>query len=222
MGYTSFTKQLVQKVLDRSKIESVIDLGSQNDYDIGGDKPPFISNWYASKGIKYTCIDLAGDNGALPLDLSRTLYRSFTKPANFFDLVVDAGTSEHVVQANIYEVSSFHEGHINSVYPCDVQNVEEGYYNCWLNKFNLCKEEGFIISENPKTGHWPAHGYTYVDVTTYADLSLCSGLEIIEMGEHPASGNAATGMNIWCIMRKFFPHFPTFEKFKSSVTLYKK
>src|SRR5579863_759685 len=108
MGYTSFTKQLVQKVLVRDDIQSVIDLGSQNDYEIGGDRPPFISDWYATKRINYTCIDLAGDNAALKLDLAYPF--EIHKP---YDLVVDAGTSEHVVQSDGYEKVSFHEGHIN-------------------------------------------------------------------------------------------------------------
>jgi hypothetical protein len=222
MGYTLFTKQLVQKVLVGANIQSVIDLGSCNDYDIGGDSPPFISDWYATKRINYTCIDLAGDNNALRLDLSNPLFPIGLPVADPFDLVVDAGTSEHVVQSDGYEKVSFHEGHINSVYPSSVKNIEAGYYNCWLNKFNLCKEGGYIISENPKTNNWPGHGYTYVDFNTYWQLSRVSELYIVEIGEHPASGNHIDGMNIWCIMKKVGNHFPTFEKFQSSVQVYKK
>jgi hypothetical protein len=217
MGYTSFTKQVVQKVLNNSKIGNVIDLGSQNDYGIGGDRPPFISEWYKSKGVWYSCIDLAGDNAALKLDLAYPF--EIHKP---YDLVVDAGTSEHVVQSDGYEKVSFHEGHINSVYPSLVKSIEAGYYNCWLNKFNLCKEGGYIISENPKTNNWPGHGYTYVDFNTYWQLSRVSELYIVEIGEHPASGNHIDGMNIWCIMKKVGNHFPTFEKFNSSVQTYRK
>src|ERR1700678_2702849 len=98
MGYTKFTKGLVQKVLDNNNIESVVDLGSCNDYDIGGPKPPWISDWYESKGISYTSIDLAGDNDALPLDLSRPLDLEMFSLQFPFDLVVDAGTGEHLVQ----------------------------------------------------------------------------------------------------------------------------
>ncbi len=222
MGYTSFTKQLVQKVLDSNKIESVIDLGSQNDYELPMDKPLFISDWYASKGINYTCIDLAGDNGALRLDLSNPLFPIGLSVADAVDLVVDAGTGEHLVQMEEYESVSFHEGHIHSVYPTKIKSIEQGYYNGWENKFRLCKIGGHIVSENPKQGHWPSHGYTYVDFNTYWQLSRVSGLYIVEIGEHPASGNAETGMNIWCVMKKVYDHFPTFEKFKSSVQVYQK
>jgi hypothetical protein len=217
MGYTSFTKQLVQKVLVRDDIQSVVDLGSQNDYDIGGDRPPFISDWYESKGIDYACIDLAGDNNAIPFDLAYPIGVS-----GQYDLVVDAGTGEHLVQMEEYESVSFHDGHIHSVYPTKIKSIEQGYYYGWLNKFNLCKEGGYIISENPKTGHWPDHGYTYVDFNTYWQLSRVSGFYIVEIGEHPASGNHIDGMNIWCIMKKVINDFPTFEKFQSSVQVYKK
>lgn len=222
MGYTSFTKQLVQKVLDNNKIESVVDFGSQNDYEFSSDKPPFISSWYEAKGIRYVCIDLAGDNNALRLDLSNPLFPIGLPAADPFDLVVDAGTGEHLVQMEQYESVAFHDGHIHSIYPTKIKSIEEGYYNGWLNKFNLCKLGGHIISENPKRNNWPDHGYTYVDFNTYWQLSRVSGLYIVEIGEHPASGNEVDGYNIWCIMKKVEDHFPTSEKFKSSVQVYPK
>jgi hypothetical protein len=217
MGYTTHTKQLVQKVIDNNKVESILDYGAQNDYDIGGEKPPYISAWYASKGINYTCIDLAGDNAALQLDLAYPF--EVHKP---YDLVVDAGTGEHLVQMEEYETVPFHEGHIHSVYPTKIKSIEEGYYNGWLNKFNLCKIGGHIICENPKRNNWPDHAYTYVDFNTYWQLSRVSGLYIVEIGEHPASGNTADGWEIFCIMKKIENHFPTFEKWKSSVQTYSK
>jgi hypothetical protein len=222
MGYTTFTKQLVQKVLDNNKVESVVDIGSCNDYDIGGIKPPWISDWYEGKGISYTSIDLAGDNDALPLDLSRPLDFGMFSLQFPFDLVVDGGTGEHIVQMEEYETVPFHEGHIHSVYPTKIKSIEEGYYNGWLNKFNLCKIGGHIICENPKRNNWPDHAYTYVDFNTYWQLSRVSGLYIVEIGEHPASGNSETGMNIWCIMKKVENIFPTFEDFKSKVQTYPK
>lgn len=220
MGYTTFTKQLVQSVTYNYVINSVLDLGSQNDYDIAGDKPPFISEWFKSKGIDYECIDLAGDNNAWKVDLSKPFENTRGEwngkwLYSGWDMVVDAGTSEHVVQMNGYESIPFHDGHINSIYPTEVKDVEAGYYNCWLNKFNLCKVGGFIVSENPKHGHWPDHGYHYITQEFYEQLADMVDVEIIKIGEHPASGNNETGMNIFCILRKTGDKFATQEHFWS-------
>lgn len=210
MGYTTFTKKLVQSVLDKAEVKYIIDLGSCNDYDIGGSNPPFISDWYKSKGIEYSCIDLAGDNDALEFDLSQPI-----ELIELADLIVDAGTSEHVVQMSGYESTAFHEGYINSIYPTEVKDAALGYYNCWLNKFNFCKVGGYIVSENPKTGHWKDHGYTYIDKSFYENLISISDLEIVDIGEHGAMGNWETGVNVYSVLKKTGESFPPFELFKT-------
>lgn len=189
-------------------IKYVIDLGSQNDYDIGGAKPPFISEWYKSKWIEYSCIDLAGDNDALEIDLSEIVHL-----IEVADMIVDAGTSEHVVRMKSYHSDSFHDGHINSIYPDEVLDVEEGFYNCWMNKFINCRVGGFIVSENPKHGHWPDHGYHYITQEFYHQLAEKIDAEIVEIGEHAASGNSETGMNVFCILRKTGDNFTSMENF---------
>lgn len=210
MGYTTFTKKLILTATTKTTVQSILDLGSCNDYDIGGDKPPFISKWYESIGIRYACIDLAGDNGAMKLDLSGPI----VTPQRW-DLVVDAGTSEHVVVMKGHHSVAFHEGHINSIYPTEVEDIESGYYNCWLNKFNLCRMGGVIVSENPKTEHWKDHGYTYIDQSFYDLLSVMANLEIIELGEHGAMGNWETGVNIYSILKKTGSRFPSPKQFKN-------
>lgn len=210
MGYTKFTKELVLSAIKETPVKSVLDLGSCNDYDIGGDKPPFISEWYKSMGIQYTSIDLAGDNGAKKEDLSKRI----VTPERW-DLVVDAGTSEHVVVMKGYESVSFHEGHINSIYPREVENIEQGYYNCWLNKFNLCRMGGVIVSENPKTGHWKDHGYTYLNRSFYELLSIMADVEVIQSGYHGAMENWETGVNVFSILKKMGNRFPAFEQFQT-------
>jgi hypothetical protein len=218
MGITNFSVSLLEKAVEQYRPKTVIELGSQNLYTTIEVNPPFADTWYRSNGFEeYACIDLAGDNGAITWDLSRPLPRFME-----YDLVTDFGTSEHCVQMEVFESVAFHGGHINSIYPVEIKDIEEGYYNCWLNKFNLCKTGGYIISENPKTGHWPEHGYTYVDFNTYWQLSRVSGLYIVEIGEHPASGNTTDGYNIWCIMKKVENHFPDFATFKEKVQVYSK
>lgn len=227
MGITNFSISLLEKVIKEPRHvslqhyhpKSVIELGSQNLYTTNEANPPFADVWYKANGFtEYACIDLAGDNGAIKWDLSRPLPEFMD-----YDLVTDFGSSEHIVQMRGgWRKESFHDGHIHSIYPKEIESIERGYYNCWLNKFNLCKMGGVIISENPKQKNWPEHGYTYVDFNTYWGLSRISGLYIVEIGEHPASGNAETGMNIWCIMKKVENLFPSFEQFSEKVQVYSK
>lgn len=93
---------------------------------------------------------------------------------NKFDLVTNFGTSEHVTDL----------------------------YECYKNIHNLCKLNGIIISENPKTGNWPGHGFHYLDSNFYRQLADVCGYEILELGEHPAMGNYTDGWNIYCIYIK--------------------
>jgi hypothetical protein len=216
MGYTTHEKLLVCKYA--KPWMSILDFGSQNDYSTGEDFPPFISEWFKKMECHdYTCIDLAGDNGALKIDVSYPV-----DLGRQFDLVLDIGFGEHVVRADEYYMTAFLGGHINSVYPSNIKSVKEGYYTFWLNKFNLLKDGGIMINCNPKTENWPQHCYTWVSFDTYYSLNAISGLKIIDIGEHPASGNSKDGWEIWSVMRKFENHFPTFEEFKEKVPVYSK
>lgn len=209
MGYTKFTTELIERHI--KGVKSVLDLGSQNYYVDASDTPPFVSEWYNKKGIEhYVSVDLAGDNGALKMDLAEPIYLNIV-----FDLVVDAGTSEHVVKMKDYKSVPFHDGHINSVYPVGEVDSMEGFYNCWINKYNFCNTGGKIISENPKTGNWPSHGYSYIDQNFYMQLCNLTGMEILELGEHAASSNFVDGWEIYAVLKKTRDRFIPFEDFQS-------
>jgi hypothetical protein len=237
MGITNFSISLLEKVIKEPKHKSladykptsVVELGSQNMYTGNEYQLCFADIWYKKNGFtEYRCIDLAGDNNAWRLDLSKPLPKMVTLHGDSnavtnrmeYDLVTDWGCGEHIVQAEEYKPVSFHGGHINSMYPLGVKNIEEGYYNCWLNKFNLCKNGGVIISENPKSGSWPSHGYSYLTMFFYIGLCEIADLEIIELGENAASGNNVDGWNIHCILLKTGNTFPSFEQF-SELQIYK-
>lgn len=228
MGITQLSYELLKRTkLQNMDIKSVCELGSQNDYTTNEANPPFANGLYKRLGIDhYVCVDLAGDNSAIGADLSQIFY--LTKDAIphlhselneilHFDLVTDFGTSEHVVKMKHgFTNVGFHDGQINSIYP-EVAPTEdeakEGYYNCWLNKFNLCKENGIIISENPLTKNWPLHGYSYLGVDFYDELVKASDLEIIEQGLEAAMGNTTDGWNIWSVLKKTGNKFPSFDEF---------
>jgi hypothetical protein len=94
MGYTGHTIVHISSLLNKfTEIQTVCDLGAQNNYAQPNLPAPYISEWYAKlERIKeYMCIDLNGENGAKQWDLSEPL-----KTTKKFDLVTDVGTGEHV------------------------------------------------------------------------------------------------------------------------------
>lgn len=217
MGITSFSVTLLEVAIEAVRPQTVIELGSQNLYISNDPNPPFSSSWYKEKKFsEYDSIDLAGDNNSKQFDLSYPILIN-----DKYDLVTDFGSSEHVVQMSGYTSVSFHDGYINSIYPSgEIINIDMGYYNCWLNKFNLCKVGGAIVSENPKHGHWKNHGYSYIETGFYEKLISVSDLEIVKLGEHGAMGNWETGINVYSVLKKTGEKFPTFEEF-SKLPIYK-
>lgn len=210
MGITAFDIEILTRTIARSlpRINSVCELGSQNLYIDDSPLPPFASNWYKDNGIDYASIDLGGDNNSLKYDLSYPIIYP-TK----YDLITDFGTSEHCVQMEGYQTVSFLDGHIQSIYPQKVKNIEEGYYYCWLNKHNLLKTGYYMINMNPLTGNWPGHGYSYLGELFYEELIKISGYEIIESGTHAACNNIIDGWNLYSVLRKTSDQFPSFEEF---------
>lgn len=219
MGVTSFEIKLLESVIDRYKPKSVIEFGSQTNYTTQETaRPPFMSEWFVSRGLIYVCIDLAGDNEALQFNWSYPLMLG-----TLFGLVTDFGSGEHSAQKAEYISIPFHEGYINSVYPNGQPTKEEielGFYNCWLNKHQLLEVGGIMVNANPLTGHWPEHGYSYLGENFYEELVKVAGYEIIESGINCATGNCETGKNVYSVLKKVSEKFPSFEMF-SNLPIYK-
>lgn len=220
MGITAYDIKLIERAIEaKPDIRSVIELGSQNLYLNSESKPPFASEWYENHGIKYHCIDMAGDNGAIKKDLSKIL-GLLNQPGSPVktDLVTDFGTSEHVVRVPEYQSVPFHEGHINSVYPTrhpEESEIATGFYNCWINKHDLLSPGGLMINVNPRTGNWPGHGYTYLTLEFYSKLATLMGYEILLLELHAAMGNIIDGWNVVCILKKVNDGpFISFEEFQ--------
>lgn len=209
MGYTSYEIELIGKYIKPGM--SVLDYGSQNLYTTMQKDPPFVDVWYKSLGVTdYTCVDLAGDNNALKLDVSYAVDMK-----RDFDMVVDAGTGEHVVQMEGYESVAFHDGHINSIYPKGVKDKLRGFYNFWVNKHTACKIGGHIISINPESGSWPEHGYHWLKRDFYIWLTNHAGYELLFLDRHAAMGNEKDGWNVVSVLRKIGHRFPLFETFST-------
>jgi hypothetical protein len=183
MGVTSFSMKLIEKYLPQAG-DTVIELGAQNNYVQPHLPAPYMREWYEGSMLNYISIDLTGEDSSIQLDLSKPLPDNLL---GFSDLVTDFGTSEHVGE------------------------TIEDYYQCWLNKWNLCKDGGYIISENPMTGNWPGHGKHYLGQNFYTKLSNYLG--VVDEGTHPAMSNTTDGWNVWGVIQKR-GDFPTFDQFK--------
>ncbi|HYG49276.1 MAG TPA: hypothetical protein VD905_00160, partial [Flavobacteriales bacterium] len=167
---------------------------------------PYANEYYNAKGLKYACIDLNEENHAFKIDLSKpftgkihlndgSAYSPEGENEMLFDLITDYGTSEHVGKDGKHNI--------------------EAYYNCWKTKYDLLKVGGVMISENPKTGNWPGHGFNYVDKNFYLRLCGFLGFDLITLEEHPAMGNTTDGWNVVCVFVKRRPDFITLEEFKT-------
>lgn len=173
MGVTSKSFTRINRLLNSVTIQSVLDLGAQNDYRdemIRSGRCPFMSEWWKARGVNYVAIDLSGENGSYKMDLSTILPGSFGK----FDLVCDFGTSEHV--ANLY--------------------------NCLWNIHSFCKVGGHIIRENPEVGSWPGHGLHYITENFNHEFASAMDYKVIESGREAAMGNDTDGWNIFSVMQK--------------------
>lgn len=209
MGYTLFTKELVEKVIKDYNPKSVIDLGAQNDFSGPNLPAPYISEWYKEIGIeRYMCIDLNGENFAYKLDLSKYLPVDFINfigtlsngdPFLFsreVDLVGDVGTIEHIGRDGKFDW--------------------EASYICWCNKWNLLKKGGIMVNENPKTQSWVGHGFAYFTKEFYLEMeAMYPWFRIIELGEHAACHNYKDGWNIYCVLQKTSNICISFEQFKT-------
>jgi hypothetical protein len=94
--------------------------------------------------------------------------------AQQYDLVTDFGTSEHVANLDM----------------------------AWLNKYKLCIDGGYIISENPMDGHWHDHCIHYMTLDKVREYGKKLSLEPIAIGISYAMDNYDSGGNVWSIFKK--------------------
>lgn len=202
MGITSFGISLIEDCLKIKDIKNVIELGAQNLYNQDKFPPPFAHEYYNVVGIEYTCIDLNKQNNCLEIDLSKPF--EITKQ---YDLVTDFGTSEHVGNTDFCDPN--YVG--NNLGKHDLKS----FYQCLKNKHDLCKINGIILSNNPKTGHWPDHGFQYYSEEFYIELAKLNNYTIHKLGEYPAMNNTLNGWEIHCILIKNNENFISYEEFQT-------
>lgn len=125
-------------------------------------KRVWAKDWFEARGCHHYTIDIHGQNGAHPLDLSKPITDLFWH--NNFDIVTNFGTSEHV----------------------------EDQFECWRNIHNLGRCGCVYVHAVPELGkHNPAHAphlYTkdfftnLIKVNKYTPILLESLAPIAHIG----------------------------------------
>jgi len=129
-------------------------------------------------GVRHVSVDLNGEFGAQRLDLSRPIEKAEWDGA--FDVVTDFGTSEHVGRSL------------------------GALYHCRANCHRWCRPGGLMFFVNPKTGHWPDHGYHYFTVEHYEQLARACLYHIVQVYEHPTLGNMVDGWQVNAVLQKVY------------------
>jgi hypothetical protein len=156
----------------------LMELGSQQMYCVPGiaEGSP-AKDWFKAQGVKeHVSVDLNAQHGAVPVDLSKAVPHPEWLGA--FDLVTDFGTSEHVGPGL------------------------EALYHCRGNCHDWCRPGGLLLFMNPKTGHWPGHGYHFFTMEHYLRLATACGYRVLEISEHPTLGNSIDGWQIHAALQR--------------------
>jgi hypothetical protein len=126
---------------------SMLELGNKR--KAGGDGQFTYKDVFNSLGYRHVSVDINGQHGALPKDL--------TKPLNLgtFDMVTNIGTSEHVSEKDY-----------------------SGQVACWKNILEAMHVGSVLVSITPKPGSWKNHGTWYPHPAFFSELADLNGLEL--------------------------------------------
>lgn len=136
-------------IFDNNKISS-----DTNILTMTGNNSWASRDYFPLVGGNHKSIDMNGNEDSLIVDLRLPIEDNDEYGIlNWADLVIDAGTSEH---------------------------VEVQYYN-WKNLYDVCKVGGYMVHILPKVGYWDGHCEFKYTSEFFVQLSDAMGYEIIEL-----------------------------------------
>ena len=138
--------ELYQPLIGRRMLE----LGDKLDNNV------VYKHFFVKMGLEHVSIDLNGNNGALPLDLTQPL------GLGTFDIVTNIGTSEHVSEDDW-----------------------GGQVACWRNIIEALHVGSVLICDTPAPGGWRDHGKWYPHPEFYRELARLNGLEVERLNVLP-------------------------------------
>lgn len=102
MGYRKsfldYVNNEIEKVFVTTHGLKMLELGDQKIKAKEGIKEGLGKHYYENRGFEHISVDLNGLNGALVKDLSKL--EDFSEYKNYFDVVTNSGTTEHVEPRN--------------------------------------------------------------------------------------------------------------------------
>lgn len=160
-----FIDKCIEEKWTNLKGLQMLELGNQlvkNEF-MGRQYTPHVSaetgkEYYRSRGLEHTSIDLNGEDGALALDLSQPLPADI--PRGKYDVITNAGTTEHIE-------------------PLASQ------YDCFKTIHDLTKLNGLMIhfvpgpKELKTSGYWKFHCNNYYPMEFFELLSRENGYRIV-------------------------------------------
>jgi hypothetical protein len=124
-------------------------------------------NYFKDKGIlEHVSIDLNGKNGALRIDLTKPV----TQWSEYFDILTDYGTIEHV----------------------------NNQYAVFKNVHDIVKIGGAIVHTLPEIGYFKTHCDYHYDMNFFKDLSLKNGYDIKILESRVIHGRRGRTENLVC------------------------
>jgi hypothetical protein len=134
--------------------------------------------YFESLGFRHVSVDMNGNNGALPLDL--------TKPLNLgtFDMVTNIGTSEHVSEGDY-----------------------KGQIECWRNIVGAMHVGSVLVCDTPAPGGWREHGTWYPTPEFHRELAKLNGLELerVEVNEWRPGHQSRKVISARMVLRELVP-----------------
>jgi hypothetical protein len=155
--YLDYIQECVDATTDGLAGKHMLELGNQS---ITNEQIPEPTGkaYFKNRGVQHTSFDLNGRDGARRVDLSEPIRKS--KWLNAFDIVTNAGTSEHVE-------------------PFETQ------YTCFMNIHDCLKQKGIAIHIVPdaieleERGYWKDHCNNYYTHDFFARLAELNGYTLV-------------------------------------------
>ena len=155
-----FIFKCIDTVFNSYQDVKMLELGNQK-VKLSGNRQ-IAKSYFEKLGFKHTSFDINGKDGALPIDLSRAIENKGFH--NKFDIVTNAGTSEHV-------------------------EPYEGQYECFRNVHLCTKVGGIMIHIVPEDGSFPNHCPFYYKSGFFEKLAELNNYEVIENTRLYRKGN---------------------------------
>jgi len=157
--YLKYIYDNINNTLGKIQGKYMLELGNQHIMDNSISEKTG-KEYFKNLGLKHISVDINGLDGALPLDLRKP--EQFIKWHNYFDIITNAGTTEHIEPKNFQ-------------------------YDCFSIVHNCLKLKGIAIhflpdiNELNKKGCWKGHCFNYYSYDFFKILSERNNYKLVSL-----------------------------------------